>query len=120
VLYGRLPYQRPFSSVRLVARQWTTTRATPEAANDAGERRRAYTVARVFMMRQQQMLSTGGCPRDTSIGAASATGVPNPEHPSIMYANAQPIRKTSATGWPEDSLRTLAIIQGRHCRMFVS
>ena len=66
------------------------------------------------MIRQQQMLSTGGCPRDTSMGAARATGVPNPEQPSIMYANAQPIRNTSATGCPEDKLRTLDMIQGRH------
>ena len=78
-------------------------------------RKGAYTVASVFMMRQHTMLSTGGWPSDTSIGAASATGVPNPEHPSIMYANAHPIRNTSATGCPEDRLRTLAIIQGKHC-----
>lgn len=68
------------------------------------------------MMRQQQMLSTGGCPKDTSIGAARATGVPNPEQPSIIYAKAQPMRNTSATGWPEDRLRTLDMIQGKHCK----
>jgi hypothetical protein len=58
-----------------------------------------YTVEREFMMRQHEIVSTGGWPRDTSIGAARATGVPKPDAPSIIYTNAQPMRKTSATGW---------------------
>lgn len=74
-----------------------------------------HGVLRVSIMRQHTIDSTGEWPRLTSSGAASATGVPKPAAPSIMVTKAQPMRKTSATGWPELRLRTRAMIHAKHC-----
>ncbi len=54
----------------------------PTAPNDTGTE---------FMTRANMATFNGLKPKPTRIGAAIAAGVPKPDAPSIMKANAQPI-----------------------------
>lgn len=51
-----------------------------------------------FMTRAKTATLKGLKPKPIKIGAAMAAGVPNPEAPSIIKANAQPIIINCATG----------------------
>mmetsp|Transcript_46006 Transcript_46006/g.85853 ORF Transcript_46006/g.85853 Transcript_46006/m.85853 type:complete len:232 (+) Transcript_46006:2246-2941(+) len=71
---------------------------SPENPNQMGVPTPPNGVARVFMMRAVTTTRKGSCPSWPIIGAASATGVPKPEAPSIRYSKAHRMRNTSATG----------------------